>query len=180
MQKFKETDLTEQKIIDAVDPVLQLLSSEKDTLYEECFNAAPLGDAIFDTGRAPLTNAIEREIFRDSFQEIFDAFVSGGSLETYLTVFRKIFGPGVVVEFTVPAPGKLIIDIEAEGVVLSDFVARRIVSNAYVLDEVIDDEDDNIVFQTIKGFESQYELELMLFEMVAGGIYTEISLTIGA
>lgn len=180
MQKFKATDLTEDKFINVAGPILDVLSSEKDTFYEEAFLAAPLGDAIYDTKRSPLTKAIKREIYRDAFTEIFEAFIAGGSFETYLTVFRRIFGDNVVVEFTVPAPGKLNIDIEAEGVVLLDFVARRIVSNAYVFDEIIDDEGDNIVFQTIKGFESQYELELMLFEMVAGGIYTQISLTIGA
>lgn len=179
MQKFKETDLTEDKFINVLDPILGTLSSQKDLLYEGAFGAFPLGAAIYTTKRAPLTNAIKKEIFEEAFSEIFEAFIAGGSFETYLTVFRKIFGEGVEVEFTVPAPGKLIIDIEAEGVVLSDFAARRIVDNAYVNDEVIDDEGDNIALQTVKGFESQYELELMLFEMVAGGIFTQISLTIG-
>lgn len=180
MQKFKESDLLEERMTNVAEPVLELLSSDKDDLYEGAFNAAPLGDALFETARAPLTNAIRQEIFRESFQEIFEAFISGGSFETYITVFQKIFGEDVEVEFTVPAPGKLLIDIEAQDIVLSDFVARTIVSNAYVFDEVVDYDLDNIVFQTVKGFQTQYELELMLFEMVSGGIYTEISLTLGA
>lgn len=180
MQKFKETDLLEDRMINVVRPLLELLSEQKDTFYNEAFLAAPLGEVIFDLEAAPLTNAIRREIFRDAFQEIFEAFIAGGTFETYITVFKKIFGTDVVIDFTVPAPGKLIIDIEAEGVVLSDFIARYIEDNAYIFDEVIDDEGDNIAFQTVKGFQSQYELELMLFEMVSGGIYTEISLTLGA
>jgi hypothetical protein len=76
-------------------------------------------------------------------------------------------------------PGKLNIDITASGVQISDFISREIVNNEYVFDEVIDDEGDNIVFQGVKGFETQYELEQMLFEMVPAGIYTEITLTLG-
>jgi hypothetical protein len=85
-----------------------------------------------------------------------------------------------MVDFTVPAPGKLNIDIEAAGVELADFISRYIEDNTYLFDEVIDDEGDNIVFQSVKGFQSQYELEQMLFEMVPAGIFTTISLTIGA
>jgi hypothetical protein len=79
----------------------------------------------------------------------------------------------------VPGDGRLQIDIIAEGVDLNDAVARRIENNQYVLDELIDYEDDNIAFQKIKGFQSQYELEQMLFEMVPAGVFTEISLTLG-
>lgn len=179
MQKFKLTDEVEDKFIGVAGPLLDVLSGEKDEFYTDAFNAYPLGDAIFESGRSPLTNAIKQEIYRQAFNEIFEAFISGGSFETYLTVFRRIFGDDVDVTFTVPDPGKLAIDIEAESVILSNLVARKIIDNAYEFDEIIDDEGDNIVLQTIKGFESQYELELMLFQMVASGIFTEISLTLG-
>ena len=73
------------------------------------------------------------------------------------------------------------IAIEAEGIEESNFGLRRIVDNQYVVDELVDREvpGNNIVFQTIKGFTSQYELEQMLFEMVPAGIYTEITLSLG-
>lgn len=178
MQNFKG-DATELKMIACGADALDDCSAEKDLLWADIYSAAPLGDVIYDSNRAPLANAIDRDIFRASFKEIFDAFVVAGSFESYLTVFRKIFGEDVDVQFTVPAPGKLNIAIIATGVEPNLFIARAIEDNAYVLDEVIDDEDDNIVFQTIKGFQSQYELEQMLFEMVPNGIYTQITLTLG-
>ncbi len=135
---------------------------------------------IYDTGRSPLSNAIVRSIFRESFKEIFEAFIAGGTFESYLTVFRKIFGDDVVVEFTVPDPGKLEIDITAAGLEISEFLARYIEDDAYVFDEIIDYEGDTIVFQGIKGFETQYEVEQMLRELVPAGIFTTISLTIGS
>jgi hypothetical protein len=177
MQYFKG-DALEQKFDDAAYDILYLLSSQMDEFLEGAFETGPLGDVIFEDARSPLANAIPQEIFRTAFKEIFDAFVSVGTFEAYLTVFTKIFGEDVDVQFTSPDPGKLQIDIIASTVELSEFITRYIVDNEYIFDEIIDDEGDNIVFQSILGFQSQYELEQMLFEMVPAGIYTEISLTL--
>lgn len=179
MQYFKG-DATEIKYAEAFRPIVEQIDLQKKTFFDEAYEAAPLGDILYDTNRAPLSNAIPREIFRDAFKEIFDSFLAAGTFENYLTVFRKIFGDTVVVEFTVPASGRLQIAIEAAGVELSKFIARHIEDNEYVFDYVVDDVGDNIVFQTIKGFQTQYELEQMLFEMVPDGVFTEISLDLGA
>lgn len=178
MQYFKG-DATELKYYNSAQPIAASLSGQKHLFFDDAYACAVLGDLLYDNDYAPLARAIPRDIFRESFSTIFDAFSLAGSFESYLTVFRKIFGNAVEVTFTVPAPGKLNIDIIAEGVSISNFVSRRIVGNTYIFDLIIDDEGDNIVFQTVKGFESQYELEQMLFEMVPAGIYTNITLTLG-
>lgn len=179
MQYFKGDEL-EVKFYEAGKEILDQVSLQKDLFFAGAYETAPLGDMIYETERAPLAKAIDPLIFRDAFKEIFDAFVTAGSFESYLTVFRKIFGETVDVTFVVPAPGKLEINIEADELELSEFVARYISENQYVFDEMIDDEGDNIVLQTVKGFESQYELEQMLRELVPAGVWTEISLTYGA
>ncbi len=179
MQKFKNDD-DENNVIESGLPALDATSFQLSEFFAGAYDTYPLGDMIYESKRAPLTNAIIQSIFRQSFNEIFTAFTVAGSFESYLSVFRKIFGDDVTVEFTVPGPGLLNIDIEAEGVEFSNFVARTIVDNAYVFDQIVDEVDDNIVFQTVKGFQTQYELEQMLFEMVPTGIYTEITLTLGA
>jgi hypothetical protein len=179
MQYYKG-DAEELKWIAGADDAFDNVGISKDTFFDECFENHVLGETIWDNDLSPLANAIDREIFRQSFPEIFDAFVAGGTFEAYLTVFAKIFGEDATVEFTVPAPGKLNIDIEAAGTELSTFIARYIENNAYVLDEMItQDGADTLVFQTIQGFQSQYELEQMLFEMVPAGIFTTITLTLG-
>lgn len=178
MQYFKG-DATELKYDAAGEPILTAISGQLDDFFEGAYETGPLGDLIFDDLRSPLSNAISRDIFRLAFKEIFDAFVNVGTFEAYITVFKKIFGDDVQVNFTVPAAGKLNIDIVAAGVELTEFITRYIQNNQYIIDEIVDDVDDNIVFQSIKGFTSQYELEQMLFEMVPAGIYTEITLTLG-
>lgn len=178
MQNFKG-DATELKFRASGEGILDLLTIQLDAFYDGAYSAAPLGDVLYDTERSPLANAIDRDIFRNSFDEIFQAFIVSGSFESYLTVFNKIFGAEVEVAFTVPAPGKLQIAIEADEVELSPWVARTIQDNLYVFDEMIEeDSGDNICFQTIKGFKTQYELEQMLYELVPAGIYTEITLTL--
>lgn len=180
MQNYKPTDEKELKFENSAGPVLDLISNELDLLNSNAFTTGPLGDLLVESARAPLSKAIEQTIFRSAFKEIFDAFIKVGTFEAYITVFKKIFGDSVNIIFTIPAPGKLNIEIEAAGVEFFDFVERRVVSNAYVYNEVVDYDLANIVFQIIRGFQTQYELEQMLFEMVPGGIYTEITLTLGA
>jgi hypothetical protein len=177
MQNFKG-DALELQMEAVVEPIIEQVGIQKDSFYNEAYEAAPLGDLLWTSQRSPLANAILQDIFRNAFKQIFDAFVEAGSFESYLIVFRKVFGDDVIVEFTVPAPGKLEIDIEATGVEISQFVSRYIEDNEYFFDHIVDDVGDNICFRTVKGFETQYELEQMLFEMVPGGIFTTISLTI--
>jgi hypothetical protein len=176
-QYFKG-DATELKYYAVGSSVIQGFNLSKDDFFDDAYACFVLGELLYDNGLSPLANAIPRDIFIGSFADIFDAFVEAGSFEGYLTVFRKIFGEDVVVEFVVPAPGKLQINIEATGVEEFLFAARQIENDEYVLYDILDDENDNIVFQTLKGFESQYELEQMLFEMVPAGIFTEITLTL--
>lgn len=178
-QYFKGDDL-EKKIDAAFTPIGDQISTARSEFTAGAFTAFPLGELLYDNNLSPLARAIPRDIFREAFASIFESFLEAGTFESYLSVFRQIFGDDVEVTFTVPAPGKLEIDIVAAGVQLYDLLVKTIVGDSIVFDELIDDEGDNIAVQAVKGFESQYELEQMLFEMVPAGIYTQISLTVGS
>lgn len=178
--QFYKGDPTERKYYGSANPILINLETGKDEFFEGAYSCFKLGEILYDSDRAPLANAIPREIFREAFATIFESFLEAGSFETYLDVFRNIFGEDVQVTFGVPSPGKLTIDIVATGLALFDLVGRTIQDDNYVIDEIVDYDGDNIAGQSIKGFETQYELEQMLFEMVPDGIYTQISLTVGS
>jgi len=177
MQYFKG-DQVEVKFFQAFNNAMNDIALGKDQLFEDCYNAYPLGDAIHNTQSAPLTNAISRNVFREAFSELFQAFIEVGTAEAYLTVFRKIFGESVVVDFTIVDPAVLNIDIVASAVELSDFISRQIINEEYVFSEIVDGEGDNIAFQGVKGLTSQQELESMLFEMVPQGIVASIDVEI--
>lgn len=178
MPQFFKGDALEQKFYNAGKDICDQLSLERDEFFEDAFNCFILGEVLYDTKRSPLVNAIPRDIFRESFSALFNSFVYAGSFESYLDVFKKIFGDEVLVTFAVPNPGHLQINITTDNVILFDAVARRIENNQYIFDNLITQDGDQIVFQTIKGFQSEYELKQMLFEMVPDGIHCEITLTI--
>jgi hypothetical protein len=176
-QNFKGDDF-ELQMQAAGTPAMDTVELQLDEFFDGAFTAMPLGDVLYDSNRSPLANAIDRDIFRASFPELFDSFVVAGSFDSYISVFHKIFGETADITFTVPAPGKLEIDILADEIILSNFVARQIVDNAYTYDNMLTQAGDQIVFQSVKGFKTQYELEQMLYEMVPAGIYTIITLNI--
>lgn len=179
MDYFKG-DADEIKFVNTGANLFNQIEQEKDDFFDGAYACFVLGEILHDSGRVPLANAIPRSIFRESFTNIFDAFLEAGTFEGYLTVFRDIFGETVDVTFTVPAPGRLQIDIVADGIVEENLIGREIVADEFVNSEILDQTSDNIVGSLIKGFNSQYELEVMLNEMVPAGIFTEISLTLGA
>lgn len=179
MPQYYKGDADELKLYNSGRPILEEISLAQDDFFDDCYSCFKLGELIFDNELSPLANAITREIFRETFFELYQSFVNAGSFYSYLDVFSQIFGVTVDIQFAVPNPGHLQIDIEAGTVELAGFLARYIQDNEYLYDQVVDHEGDRIVFQSIKGFETQYELEQMLKEMVPAGIFCEISLTIG-
>lgn len=178
MQYFKG-DTREQQFFNSLDGVLQAASADKDDFFADAYQCYILGDILHDSDASPLTNAVKKDIFRSTFPEIFDAFIVSGTFESYISVFKKIFGDTVEIDFTVPAPGKLNIDIVAVGIELANGVARTVEDNNFVISPLITQDEDFIMFQVIQGFQSQYELEQMLYELVPTGIYTTINLTLG-
>ena len=179
IQYFKN-DGTELKFYNSARPIMDIVSNQKDIFFDDVFDCKVLGEIIFDSNLSPLTNSIPRDIFRDTFNTLFKTFRSAGSFEGYLDVFRKVFGDSVDVTFTVPSAGRLQIDIVADSIAEENFVAARIEDDAYVYDNVKTQDDDQIVLQSIKGYETQQELEQMLFEMVPHGVFAQITLTLGA
>lgn len=177
MQYFKGDDIEKKFEACGID-ILDSLSASKDAFLAGAYSCGPMGDLLWETFRSPLANAITRDIFRTFFNTLFTEFISSGTFESYITVFKKIFDDSVNVQFTVPGPGLLTIAITADSPVESDFVAREVEGSTFVYYSMLTQAGENIEFQTIKGFQSQYELEQMLFELVPAGISTTITLSL--
>lgn len=159
-------------------PIMEILSDDRDTFFDEAYACFALGDLLYTENRAPLANAVEQDIFRELFATIFEAFVSAGTFESYLSVFRNIFGDDVTVDFTVSGPGQLDIDLQATGTLTATRLSREILGGSYVYYDRLTSAGDTRVASIPKGFQTEYEAEQMLFELVPAGIYTTISLTI--
>ena len=177
LQAFKDNDLIEPKVRDAILPFLNLRDSELDEFFLGAYECYVLGDVMYLTGH-PMSGVIPQDVFRMSFPSIHQLFTRPGTFEFYLDVFRAVWGEDVAITFTVPAPGKLEIDIAALTVTPYTALFREIVDNAYVFTEWVDHVGDNIIFQGSQGIKTQAEAEALVNEFRPAGIWAVTTLTI--
>lgn len=180
MAYYFKGDARELQVYNSIDFALNIIQTNLIAFFQNAYGCVPMGALLYDEMRFPLTNAIRRDVFIRCFKELLDAWKFAGTFATYISVFKKIFGDDVIINFTVPGPGRLQIAIESSGLELSPWRVNSIVDNDYVYDTIVDDEGDNIVFSTVLGFETENELEVMLTTTSPDGIHTEVSLTIGS
>lgn len=178
MQDFKATDALEARVRDLFLPTFNSLSALKTNFFHDCYRGQAIGAMLHDLDRSPLVGVIPRSVFVEAFQGIFDAFATPGTFESYLAVFRAIWGPDVQVVFTVPDPGKLEIEITALGLNEEPLLERRIVNNQYVFANIVDDVGDFIVARVPRGLRTTKEASNLVFEISVAGIYTTIDLII--
>lgn len=176
LQRFKENDVTEAKFIAVAMPILELLGEDRNQFFTEAFTCFLLGDVLYELDRDPMAGVITQEIFRESFPAIHQLFSRPGTFEFYLTVFRSIWGSEVEVEFIVPSPGVLQINIEAIDIAGFTLLLREIQDDQYVYSELIDHEGDLIMVQDKVGTKSQAEIEALMNELSPYGIFVETSL----
>lgn len=178
LQKFKENDVKEGKVRDIALPLLSLLGTDRDAFFEQAYEASPLGQVLYNLKASPLARAISEANFVMAFSAIHKLFTRPGNFEFYLEVFRLIWGEDVDVEFVVPAPGKLIINVEALAISLDFLMARTIVDNAYVYDEFVDENGDNIMAQVTSGIKTQSEADALIYEFYPAGLWVQINLSL--
>jgi len=175
---FKESDETEKKFFRVMQNQLALLNAQRGLTFGLAYDCFLLGDVLHNLKNAPLTKSVKKEVFREVFNIIFNNLLSAGNPEAYLSTFRQIFGASVVVEFTIVDPGHIEILIETDSLDISDWEADELTGQTYAFFDIVDNDDDEIVFIGIEGFETPREVEIFLFEVTPYGIFTEVTLTI--
>lgn len=178
LQRFKETDEKETKIIDAVMPTLEPLGLDRDAFFDQAFLCFLLGDVLYDLERDPMSGVITRDVFRTSFFAIHELFTRPGTFDFYLQVFRAIWGDNVDVEFVVPDPGHLQINVEALDLVSFVIQGRIIEDGVYVYYDIIDHDGDVILGLSTQGIKTQNEVDALIHELAPNGIFVEAILTI--
>lgn len=177
LQRFKENDDTERRVILVAMPILDSVGTDLDLFWDGAYSAYPLGDVLYDLGRDPMSGVITKDIYRKSYPAIHNLFTRPGTFEFYLEVFRAIWGPGVQVIFDIPSPGVLLIKIVALNLEEFNLVARRIEGDVYVYDEVITEEAENIIVRTTTGIKDESEIDALMNELSPEGIFVETTLT---
>lgn len=178
MQAFNQNDLVEKKVVDVLIPYMNQITLDKDLFFDESYECFRLGDVLFDLNRAPLANAIQKDFFRSSFFAIFDLFTRPSTFDFYMEVFRAIFGSTVLVEFVIPAPGRLNINITVLNLSLDKLQARQIENEVYVFYDLITENSDFIVAQIPIGPKTQSEIDAIMIELNAQGIFVTTKLIV--
>ena len=175
-QKFKG-DATELKMEAAAKPAFDLCSVALDSFYDGCYSAEDFLLMLYDEGRMPFSDRVPRDSFVSFITEAIPNFPNTGTFESYLFILKAVFGEESTISFTVPAAGKLQIDVNASTALLFGFQAREFVGAHYDFYDMVTDDGDSIVFQSISGIESSAQLNALLNELFPVGIFTEITLS---
>ena len=176
-QAFSPNDLVETQVTQILLPVLTTLGISHDAFFNGAFESYLLGDVLYDLGRDPITDVITREVYRTSYPAIHELFTRPGTFEFYLSVFRKIFPDDIDVQFSIPGPGRLVITISA--LTLAEFylLTREIVLDAYVYYNLVTSSlNERIIGHGATGIKTQAELNGLISEISAYGVYTTVSL----
>lgn len=184
MQYFKATDEEERRVVSIFEPVISLLTGDKKEMFDGAYEAYPLGDALWNAEASPMVGVVTPAVFRISYFAFHELFTSPATFEFYLDVFRAVWGENVEVEFVVPSPGHLQINITALDTQPEYFNTREIVNNQYVYSRVIAQggsyDGFYLMFQGSRGIKSQQEADALIKELHPVGVYTEINLQIGS
>lgn len=176
MQQFKDTDLLEKKVNSVILPILEEISADRSAFIDGAYECYLLGDVFFDLDRAPLADAVSRETFRRAFYAICKLFTRPGTFTFYIQVIKAVWGDSVEIEFEIPSPGVLNININALTIEKNKWMARKIIDNAYQYSEVKTRGGANIVFQGRQGIKSQSEADALMWELYPAGVIVSTSL----
>jgi hypothetical protein len=93
-------------------------------------------------------------------------------------MIKALFGESATILFTVPAEGKLTIEVNAPGSSLEfDWVAKEIVGGVTNLTQLATRDGDLFLFNGISGIETEAQLQILLAELMPVGVYTTLALT---
>lgn len=174
-QKFKGDD-TELKMEAAALPAFQVCNTGLDAFALSGYNASPFLLGMYDDGRMPFADRVPRDSFVAFIKEALARFPFTGSFESYIFILEAIFGAGSGVLFNIPAPGKLEIAVNAASSIEFDWITAEFVDGVLTNSTMIDSSGSQMVFGGVSGIDSEFELEMLLAEIIPGGIFPAVTL----
>jgi hypothetical protein len=174
-QKFKG-DAVELQMEAAAAPAFDICSAALDDFYTLGYDSAPFLLMLYDQARAPYSDRVPRDSFVSFIKEALIRFPFTGTFETYIFIIRAIFGEDSGILFDVPAPGKMSMLVSANASIGFDFIGRELTDGVYQTFSLVNGDGDTLLFTGISGIDNEYELNLLLSELIPAGIYPEVSL----
>lgn len=174
-QYFKGDDV-EKKFDAAGELAFDVTNAALDEFYARGYDASPFLLMLYDERRMPFADRVPRDSFVSFIKEALARFPFTGTFESYIFILQAIFGEGSGVLFNIPAAGKLEIAVNAAASLEFGFQAARLDGGSIVFDDVVDHVENGIVFGGISGIDSEFELQMLLAEIIPAGIFPQITL----
>ena len=176
-QNFKG-DPTELKMQAVGDPLFDLTETALDEFYADGFDAAPFLLLMYDDGRMPFSERINRDAFVDFVRQALKNFPFTGIFEVYLSVLKSVFGQQTEIRFYIDTPGALTIEVMAVANTEFHFIGRNFLGGSnFETFNVTDSDGNQLVFRGVPGIDTEYELNLLFSELMPCGITPEIILS---
>lgn len=184
-QNFKG-DPTELKFYNAGREAFDSCTIAKDQFFAGAYTAGDFMLMLYDAGRMPFVARVPRDTFVSFIRQAIPNSRFMGTFESYLFILRSIFGANVGVQFTVPDPGQLEVEVNAAGFssrdvpsayVDFDWVAKRIEGSSVFIDELVTSDGEQMILSAITGIETEGQLQALFAELIPAGILTTITLT---
>lgn len=172
-QKFKGDEI-ELRYEESARPAMEQVGISLDQFWASAFDSAPFILNLYDDKRIPFAERVKRDAFVAFYQQVLLRFPFVGSFDSYLFILSAIFGSIQDIQFDIPSPGILFVDINSASSLDFDFIGRDVDGNIF---EITDHSSNVLSFRGIAGIETSAELELLFSEIMPAGISPHISLS---
>lgn len=180
IQPFKASDERERRIEAVFAEVLAESDEAKDLMFDGAWESQVLGQVLINTDAHPLAGVVPRDVFVTSFPAFNAFFERPGTFEFWLEIFRAVYGESVEIEFEIPSPGVLHINVLG-GIEIHDDVAlvREIVDDVYQYEPLVTHDGEEILFRSPMGLHTQTTIDNLVRELAVAGISTHCNLLVG-
>lgn len=126
------------QIYNSFKGITDYLASERQKMFDYCYAGYDLADFLY--GVISMSSAMPVSVWRKSFNAIIQSMSVCGSYEQYITMLKGLFTVDAVIEFTIQAPGDLLIDINiSSGQGLEAFTFSTDQEDETIITDALDD-----------------------------------------
>lgn len=168
MPEYFKGDDAEKQIVAGANSLFQVLEGELRVFLQNAYQGEGLGCVLYDAEMAPLVNVLPRDTFAGTMNALLENFQQAGTFESYISVFKTIFGADTGVVFEVLGKAQLRINITAKraGTRLWGTLDKKLVK---------DKAGKVFAFQRTVKSGNYYEARQVLTILTPGGIYLEVT-----
>lgn len=108
---FKDDDMNQLFYGITLTAKQESMINELVKMNQEVIGSKVFGYVLYDNGTFPVMDNIDREFFAENYIVILTAMSQAGVYDSYTFLIKQVLGVGVSIEYQVPKPRHLVINI---------------------------------------------------------------------